>query len=130
MKKLLTVSVIVASMAMAGCSQKEMLSYDNGNEKFVGTIVLQDTRTGLGTGGTTIWNDDDAVSIFKRSGYHQMYQVEAGGSNTATLVYADVSVPNALSLTDYNQAVYPYSAGNSIDADEVISLDLSSSTIR
>ena len=126
MKKLLTVSVVVASMAMAGCSQKEMLSYDNGNEKFVGTIVLQDTRTGLGTGGTTIWNDDDAVSIFKRSGYHQMYQVEAGGSNTATLVYADVSVPNALSLTDYNYAVYPYSAGNSIDADEVISLDLSS----
>lgn len=126
MKKLLTVTVIAASMAMAGCSQKEMLSYDNGDEKFIGTIVLQDTKTSLGTGGATIWDNGDAVSIFKRSGYHQMYQVEAGGSNTATLVYGGVSVPVPSGPTSYNYAVYPYSAGNSIDANEVISLDLSS----
>lgn len=126
MKKLFAGIAVIASVAMAGCSQKEMLSFDNENEKFVGTIVLQDTRTSLGTGGATVWSDDDAVSIFKRSGYHQMYQVEAGGSNTATLVYAGESVAHNTGLINYNYAVYPYSAGNSIDANEVVSLDLSS----
>lgn len=126
MNKIFSAVAVIASIALAGCSQKEMLSSDNENEKFVGTIVLQDTRTGLGSGGATVWNSEDAVSIFKRSGYHQMYQVEAGGSNTATLVYADVSVPQSSGLTEYNYAVYPYSAGNSIDANEVIALDLSS----
>lgn len=125
MKKILTGFLAVTSMALIGCSQEEAATINETNENFSATIATSETRTALGDDGyAVLWSDDDAVSIFKQSGYHQKYQVEAGGSPTATLKYADISAGHGVNLT-MNYAVYPYSALHAIDADAKLALDLS-----
>ena len=97
---------------------------NGGDEVFKGIIEMPATRTSLGADGSTIWSDGDAVSIFKKSGYFQKYQVEAGGDAIATLIYADYSVKHNVNLTQ-NYAVYPHSEYHTIDSQGNLTLDLS-----
>lgn len=92
---------------------------------FTGIIQLEDSRTSLGNNGMVIWSDNDVVSIFKKSGYHQKYQVENGGSANATFKYAGESQKHSVEL-DQNYAVYPYSVNHTITAEKEFRLDLSS----
>ncbi len=124
MKKLFAGFFAIASIAVVGCSHEELVTTNDGNEVFNGIIEMPETRTSLGVNGSTVWSDDDAVSIFKKSGYLQKYQVEAGGDAVATLKYADYSVKHNVDLTQ-NYAVYPYSEYHTIDSAGNLTLDLS-----
>ena len=124
MKKLFAGFFAIASIAVVGCSHDEPMTMNDGNDVFKGIIEMSATRTSLGADGSTIWSDGDAVSIFKKSGYLQKYQVEAGGDAVATLKYADYSVKHNVNLTQ-NYAVYPYSEYHTIDSQGNLTLDLS-----
>ena len=123
MKKLFAGFIVVTSMAMISCSHEELEMMNDSTESFTATMEIPTSRTSLGDDGSTVWSDDDAVSVFKKSGYHHKYQVDAGGSPVAILKYANVSTEHGVSL-DKNYAVYPYSENNSIDAQGLLTLDL------
>ena len=107
-----------------GCFHEKPLATNDADEVFRGVIEVPVTRTSLGAGGSTVWSDGDAVSIFKKSGYLQKYQVEAGGDAMAILKYADYSVKHNVDLTQ-NYAVYPHSEYHTIDSQGNLTLDLS-----
>ena len=124
MKKLFAGFFAIASIAVVGCSHEESVTMNDRNEIFNGIIEMPMTRTSLGADGSTVWSDGDAVSIFKKSGYLQKYEVEAGGDAVATLKYADYSVKHNVNLTQ-NYAVYPHSEYHTIDSEGNLTLDLS-----
>ena len=124
MKNIITGFIAIVSMAIVGCTKDNTAAISALNEDFAATMEVEQTRTSLGGGGGALWSDGDVVSIFKKSGYHQKYMVEAGGSSTATLKYADESAPHGQNLSR-NYAVYPYSANHAIDEQGVLTLDLS-----
>ena len=124
MKKRVTGFVAILSMALIGCTKEEATITNGTNDAYTAIIEVEQTRTNLGSDGSTLWSDEDAVSIFKSSGYHQKYVVEAGGSSTATLKYGGVSSQHGVNMA-HNYAVYPYSANHTIDAQEMLTLDLS-----
>ena len=124
MKKNLTSLIAIASIALIGCTHEDEPAVNDFNDTFTASMELSDTRTSLGDDGNTIWSDEDAVSIFKKSGYHQKYQVEEGGNDTATLKYAGACIQHGVGLS-HNYAVYPYSANHTINAQGVLTLDLS-----
>lgn len=126
MKKIFTGICAVAAMALIGCSQEEQQFWVNEtNESFSGVMEVNESRTTLGDDGKVVWSEADAISIFKKSGYHQKYQVENGGSIEATFKYAGESARHGLDLTQ-NYSVYPYSAGHTLTEAGVFTLDLSS----
>lgn len=125
MKKRVTGFIAIVSMALIGCTKEDARVASIYNENFTATIEAGQTRTALGSDGSTLWSDEDAVSIFKQSGYHQKYVVESGGGSTATLQYADISTQHGQNISR-NYAVYPYSANHTIDAQGVLTLELSS----
>ena len=126
MKKSFAGIIAIATMAMVGCTQEEqqLIQIDT-NDVFTGIIKVDDSRTTLGENGKIIWSSTDAISIFKKSGYHQKYQVEAGGSAEAKFKYAGESQKHNVDL-DKNYAVYPYSTNHIITAENKFELDLSS----
>ena len=116
----------IATMALMGCSQEDQqLVQKDTNEVFTGIIKVEDSRTSLGDNGMVIWSDNDVVSIFKKSGYHQKYKVEKGGNANATFKYAGESQEHNVEL-DKNYAVYPYSVNHTISAEKKFELELSS----
>ena len=98
---------------------------NNTDETFTGVMEVTESRTALGEKGKVVWGANDSISIFKKSGYHQKYQVENGGGVEATFKYAGKSSKHGLDLTQ-NYAVYPYSANHTLTAEGVFTLDLSS----
>ena len=126
MKKSFAGIIAIATMAMVGCTQEEqqLIKIDT-NDVFTGIIKVDDSRTTLGENGKIIWSSTDAISIFKKSGYHQKYQVEAGGSAEAKFKYAGESQKHYVDLNK-NYAVYPYSINHTITAENEFGLDLSS----
>ena len=124
MKKLFAGFFAITSVAAVGCFHEKPLTTNDADEVFRGVIEVPVTRTSLGAGGSTVWSDGDAVSIFKKSGYLQKYQVEAGGDAMAILKYADYSVKHNVDLTQ-NYAVYPHSEYHTIDSQGNLTLDLS-----
>lgn len=116
----------IATMALMGCSQEDQqFVQQDTNEVFTGIIKVEDSRTSLGDNGMVIWSDNDLVSIFKKSGYHQKYKVEKGGNANATFKYAGESQEHNVEL-DKNYAVYPYSVNHTISAEKKFELELSS----
>ena len=116
----------IATMALMGCSQEDQqFVQQDTNEVFTGIIKVEDSRTSLGDNGMVIWSDNDVVSIFKKSGYHQKYKVEKGGNANATFKYAGESQEHNVEL-DKNYAVYPYSVNHTISAEKKFELELSS----
>ena len=124
MKKLFAGFFAIASVAAVGCFHEKPLTMSDAEEVFKGVIEMPVTRTSLGADGSTVWSDGDAVSIFKKSGYMQKYQVEAGGDAMAILKYADYSAKHNANLNQ-NYAVYPHSEYHTIDSQGNLTLDLS-----
>ena len=124
MKKLLLGSMAIATLAMVGCSNENDLLFDeNTQEVFSGEIITSNSRTSLGENGKVLWSDGDAINLFKKTGYYQKYVVKQGGDVTTDFVYGGVSKEGP--ILDQHYAVYPYAEGNSINANKVISVDLS-----
>jgi len=116
----------IATMALMGCSQEDQqFVQQDTNEVFTGIIKVEDSRTSLGDNGMVIWSDNDVVSIYNKSGYHQKYKVEKGGNANATFKYAGESQEHNVEL-DKNYAVYPYSVNHTISAEKKFELELSS----
>ena len=124
MKNLFASFIVIASISLSSCTKEVQSIIGETNEDFTATLISGDTRTSLDDNGNTVWSDADEVSIFKKSGYHQKYQVNEGGATSAVLSYANVSSEQGAAL-NLNYAVYPYSANHTIDAQGTLSLDLS-----
>ena len=115
------------ALALAGCSQEEeqLFSSSEPLKDLTGEIVVEsESRTSLGTDGSVLWSDGDAISLFRKNGYHQKYNVKAGNSTSAEFQYANFSDPTIGAL-DQNYAVYPFSEHHSISGT-TLTLDLSS----
>ena len=123
MKNLFASFIVIASISLFSCTKETQSIISETNEDFTGVLISDDTRTSLGDDGSTVWSDRDEVSIFKKNGYHQKYQVKRGGNTSAVLSYVHGSSKKGAAL-DHNYAVYPYSANHAI-AQEVFNLDLS-----
>ena len=123
MKKFLLGSLAFATMALTSCSEENEGLLNNTFEVFTGEIVSSNSRTSLGSDNSVLWSGDDAISLFKKTGYYQKYKVKEGGSATADFVYDNVNTKG--STLDQHYAVYPYAETNSISG-QTISLDLSS----
>lgn len=100
-----------------GCKNDEMEGPNNGkrpdtSDEVFTAIIDGATRTYLGDEGAVVWDGEDMMTLFKKSGYVQKYTVLGdGGTDIATLRY----YPGADSLNtksdisyDYNYAVYPH----------------------
>ena len=126
MKKLLVGLLAIGSMALVGCSQdEEQLQFGGATfEDFTGEIVSEQTRTSMGADGSVLWSDADAISLFKKTGYHQKYAVATSGAASTTFEYAGYSSAKGTAL-DLNYAAYPFAEGNSISG-ATLTLDLSS----
>ena len=51
--------------------------------KKIGEIVEVDSRTSMGTDGSVLWSDGDAISLFKKTGYHQKYNVTSPAGSSS-----------------------------------------------
>ena len=122
MKKLFLGSLAFAAMALTSCSEENEALLNNTFEVFTGEIVTSESRTSLGSDNSVLWSDDDAINLFKKTGYYQKYKVKQGGSTTASFVYDDVNVTG--NTLDQHYAVYPYSVNNTISG-QTITVDLS-----
>lgn len=123
MKKLFFGSLAFAAMALTSCSEENEALLNNTLEVFTGEIVTSESRTSLGSDNSVLWSDDDAINLFKKTGYYQKYKVKQGGKATASFVYDDANVKG--NTLDQHYAVYPYAETNSIEGT-TISVDLSS----
>ncbi len=123
MKKFLLGSMAFATMALTSCVQENEDLLNNTFEVFSGEIISSNSRTSLGSDNSVLWSDDDAINLFKKTGYYQKYKVKEGGSATAAFVYDNDNTKG--STLDQHYAVYPYAETNSING-QTISLDLSS----
>ena len=123
MKKLFLGSLAFAAMALTSCSEENEALLNNTLEVFTGEIVTSESRTSLGSDNSVLWSGDDAINLFKQTGYYQKYKVKQGGSATASFVYDNVNVKG--NTLDQHYAVYPYAETNSIQGT-TISVDLSS----
>ena len=126
MKKLFVGLLAIASMALVGCSQdEEQLQFGGATfEDFTGEIVSEQTRTSMGADGSVLWSEDDLISLFKKTGYHQNYVVKSYGSASTTFEWVDASTSLGFKPT-MNYAAYPYNANNTISGT-TLTLDLSS----
>lgn len=124
MKKLLLGSLALATFAFVSCSEdNEHLNNGNTQEIFSGEILSVSSRTSLGENGEVKWSDNDAINLFKKTGYYQKYVVKTGGNTSADFVYGNVNVTGT--ALDQHYAVYPYHENNTISG-QTITLDLSS----
>ena len=122
MKKLFLGSLAFAAMALTSCSEENEALLNNTFEVFTGEIVTSESRTSLGSDNSVLWSDDDAINLFKKTGYYQKYKVKQGGKATASFVYDDANVKG--NTLDQHYAVYPYSVNNTISG-QTITVDLS-----
>ena len=113
-------------MAMVSCSQDEEQWVLGGDtfEDFTGEIVTDGSRTSMGTDGSVLWSENDTISLFKKTGYHQKYKVAASGSASTTFKYGGYSSGKGATQT-MHYAVYPFAEGNSVSGT-TLTLDLSS----
>ena len=123
MKKFLLGSLAFATLALTSCSEENEGLLNNTFEVFTGEIVSSNSRTSLGSDNSVLWSGDDAINLFKKTGYYQKYKVKSGGSATADFVYDNEWTKG--NTLDMHYAVYPYAAGNTI-SESTISIDLSS----
>ena len=126
MKKLFLGLLAISSMAMVSCSQDdEQWGLPGATfEDFTGEIVTDGSRTSMGTDGSVLWSENDTISLFKKTGYHQKYKVAESGSTSTTFQYGGYSSGKGATHT-MHYAVYPFAEGNSISGT-TLTLDLSS----
>lgn len=122
--------VIATSLVMASCSQDTAFQDESKEfEEFTGDIMDNHSRTFL-NGNQVVWNADDEISIFIKTGYHQRWKVGTGGNTTSAKFSFVSNVENSPTFEDSHYAVYPFNEGNEISDDKIISMDLSSLAIQ
>ena len=111
---------------MASCSQDSSYVEEvNGNENFTGQMMDAFSRTSLDDDNKVVWQSDDEVSIFVKTGYHQRWKLKEGaGTPSATFEYVS-SHGNSTAL-DSHYALYPFSEEYTISDDKQVTVDLSS----
>ena len=112
MKKLLGL-LAITSMAFVGCSQEDELRTSSGAtfEDFTGEIINSESRTSMGSDGSVLWSENDAISLFRKNAFHQKYKVETWGASSTNFVYDGFS--DSSPILDMNYAVYPFDEDNS-----------------
>ena len=125
MKKIFYLALSLLAFAMTSCFEEEEFGLTGATyEDFTGEISEVDTRTSMGSDGSVLWSENDAISLFKKTGYHQKYKVKTYGSSSTDFQYDDYSTEVTLS-SDSHYAVYPFAEGNSISGTE-LTINLSS----
>lgn len=125
MKKTYLGLVAIAAMMVSSCTQdEEQLAVNQDvNEVFTGKLDV-DSRTSLSADKEVVWDADDKIVIFKKTGYKQRYKVSQGANTImAKFSYDGYSTTYSPSATQ-NYAVYPFDEGYTI-SNNTISLDLS-----
>lgn len=120
MKKIYILLCALAAFAAASCSVKEITEPENASldgNKIQRTFSTLMTRTALQADGTTVvWEADDSISVF-----------DGVANNRFDISEYDASAPSASATftgtvaeeaTEF-YAVYPHSAGNSLDGSTV-----------
>ena len=111
---------------MASCSQ-DILPVDevNESETFTGQLMDAFSRTGIDANNDVIWQSDDEISIFTKTGYHQQWKVKEGAGTTSA-TFGFVSSLVKTSAFDSHYAIYPFNANYQISENKQVTVDLSS----
>jgi hypothetical protein len=111
---------------MASCSQ-DILPVDevNESETFTGQLMDAFSRTSIDANNDVIWQSDDEISIFTKTGYHQQWKVKEGAGTTSA-TFGFVSSLVKTSAFDSHYAIYPFNANYQISENKQVTVDLSS----
>ncbi|MBQ5619954.1 MAG: leucine-rich repeat protein, partial [Alistipes sp.] len=126
MKRIFTLFAAALALALAGCSQDEVVTPTSNIEKptFYATFAdaETDSRTYLDAELKLLWHNDDRISLFTTT-YNEQYKfVGETGKNSGAFEAVELDSWVTGNAVSTNYAVYPYQADNELSNSEVLTI--------